>query len=148
MKTFLVPCDGSDNALRALGHAVAEAKAESVPVQVDLLHVAEPDTALAASDSPSLVDTFADGDPVARPAAPTQQAMQAAVDILDQAGVPHALHWRIGDPATEIAAQACETGCDEIIMGTRGRRALASLLLGSVAAKVVQLAHVPVTLVR
>lgn len=148
MRKLLVPCDGSDSALRALGHAVAEAQADPTPAQVDLLHVADLDAVPADVDQQAAYDSLAAGAPHAQPAAPAMQAMQAAAAILDQAGIRHALHWRTGEPAAQIAAHACETACDEIIMGTRGRRALASLLLGSVAAKVVQLAHVPVTLVR
>lgn len=38
--------------------------------------------------------------------------------------------------------------CGEIIMGTRGRGRMASFVLGSVALRVIQLASVPVTLVK
>lgn len=38
--------------------------------------------------------------------------------------------------------------CTHIIMGTRGRGRVAALVLGSVALKVVQLARIPVTLVK
>jgi nucleotide-binding universal stress UspA family protein len=37
---------------------------------------------------------------------------------------------------------------DEVVMGTRGMGALGTLLLGSVAYRVVHLVHVPVTLVK
>lgn len=53
-----------------------------------------------------------------------------------------------GDPALSIIKYAVSEGSDEIVMGTRGRGSIAQVLLGSVAAKVIQLAAVPVTLVK
>ena len=55
---------------------------------------------------------------------------------------------RIGSAATEIIAYAVEHDCDAIVMGTRGMSAIGSLVMGSVAQKVVHLAPVPVTLVK
>ncbi len=53
-----------------------------------------------------------------------------------------------GNEATEIVACAKKIRCREIVMGTRGLVALKGLILGAVAIKVVQLATVPVTLVK
>jgi nucleotide-binding universal stress UspA family protein len=54
----------------------------------------------------------------------------------------------VGEPATEIARAAEEKGVDQIVMGTHGRGAVGSLLIGSVAQRVVHLAKVPVLLVK
>jgi nucleotide-binding universal stress UspA family protein len=54
----------------------------------------------------------------------------------------------LGMPAQEIVRVAGERGADMIVMGTRGMTALGGLLLGSVAQRVVHLAHVPVMLVK
>jgi nucleotide-binding universal stress UspA family protein len=64
------------------------------------------------------------------------------------AGLACVTHVRIGAPAEVIAAYAAEKGCDAIVMGTRGMGAVAGLVMGSVAQKVVHLASVPVTLVK
>ncbi|KFI07646.1 universal stress protein [Massilia sp. BSC265] len=148
MKKILVPCDGSDSALRAVRHAAAEAQSHSTPARLELLHVIEPEAAakfveqhpLAASQTAASPDT---------PSPPAvTQALHAATGILEQTGVAYDLHWRAGHPAPEIAAHAQEHGCEEVIMGTRGRGALASLVMGSIATQVVRLVDIPVTLVR
>jgi nucleotide-binding universal stress UspA family protein len=54
----------------------------------------------------------------------------------------------IGDPALSIIKYAVSEASDEIVIGTRGRSPIAQVLLGSVASKVIQLAGVPVTLVK
>jgi nucleotide-binding universal stress UspA family protein len=51
-------------------------------------------------------------------------------------------------PATAIVTYADEQRIDLIVMGTHGRGAVAHLLLGSVAEKVVRAAHCPVMTVR
>jgi nucleotide-binding universal stress UspA family protein len=52
------------------------------------------------------------------------------------------------DIAQELVALAKETACDMVVMGTHGREGLARLLMGSVAERVVRLAHLPVLLLR
>jgi len=52
-----------------------------------------------------------------------------------------------GVPATEIARVAAERTVDLIVIGTQSRNALAGLLLGSVAQRVVHLVSLPVLLV-
>ena len=51
-------------------------------------------------------------------------------------------------PAVAIVRHAAESGADIILMGTHGRGALAHLLMGSVAERVVRLAPCPVLTVR
>jgi nucleotide-binding universal stress UspA family protein len=54
----------------------------------------------------------------------------------------------IGTPFVEIIRYAREQSIDLIVMGTHGRNALASMLLGSVAERVVRKASCPVLTVR
>ncbi|MEX0801511.1 MAG: universal stress protein [Dehalococcoidia bacterium] len=54
---------------------------------------------------------------------------------------------RFGDPADEILRLAQEEDCELIVMGRRGRGAVAKLLLGSVSDKVVRAAACPVMVV-
>jgi universal stress protein A len=53
-----------------------------------------------------------------------------------------------GDPVTEILASARDCQADLIVMGTHGRTALAHLLMGSIAEKVVRRASCPVLTVK
>jgi nucleotide-binding universal stress UspA family protein len=53
-----------------------------------------------------------------------------------------------GDPAQAIIAVARDQQADLIVVGSRGHGRLAGLLLGSVAQKVISLAHCPVVVVR
>ncbi|MFL6719096.1 MAG: universal stress protein, partial [Burkholderiaceae bacterium] len=41
-----------------------------------------------------------------------------------------------------------EHGCDEIVIGSRGLGTIGSLLVGSVASKIIHLSEVPVVLVK
>jgi nucleotide-binding universal stress UspA family protein len=50
--------------------------------------------------------------------------------------------------ADEIARVAQDKGVDQIVMGTHGRGAVGRLFLGSVAQRVIQLAPMPVTVVK
>ena len=72
----------------------------------------------------------------------------AALEMLAERKVPCERHLVIGDPARAIVKLVRKLNCDLIVMGTRGMGAVAGLVLGSVANKVVHLARTPVTLVK
>jgi len=61
---------------------------------------------------------------------------------------PPRLHRSQGDPAPGILHAIEHEHPDVLVMGTRGLSALGSLLMGSVAQKVVHASTVPVLLVR
>jgi nucleotide-binding universal stress UspA family protein len=54
----------------------------------------------------------------------------------------------VGRPAAGIAQEAKAREMDLVVMGTHGRSGLAHLMLGSVAERVLRLAHCPVLTVR
>jgi nucleotide-binding universal stress UspA family protein len=55
---------------------------------------------------------------------------------------------RLGDPAKKTIEYAKQHAVDLIVMGTHGRTGLASLVVGSVAKKVMANAHCPVVTVK
>ena len=75
-------------------------------------------------------------------------ALKPARKLLDQAKVPYQYHIGVGDAAEVIVQYATKNGCDQILMGTRGMGSLTGRVLGSVAAKVVELSPIPVVLVK
>ena len=57
-------------------------------------------------------------------------------------------HFRVGSPATEIVAQAEETGAGLVVLGSRGLGAMSRALMGSVSDSVVRHAPCPTLVVR
>jgi nucleotide-binding universal stress UspA family protein len=67
---------------------------------------------------------------------------------LNDAGLLATAGVREGDPATEIVASAREQNADLVVMGSRGRTRLSSIVLGSVSRKVLSHAPCSVLIVR
>ena len=77
-----------------------------------------------------------------------EKVLERVTRQLRQAGLEFTSEVAIGDTAPTIARLAAERGCDLIVLGTRGLGAIGSLVLGSVATKVVHLTDIPVLLVH
>lgn len=140
MKKILVPCDGSDNALRAVRHAASLAKMMT-GVQVELLNVQDPVLLRehAAASVQEIERWQADE---------ANRILQPAKQILDAEGVSYQVACRSGSPAREIVHHLADSHCDAIVMGTRGLSPIAGLMIGSVTTKVIHLVDVPVTLIK
>jgi nucleotide-binding universal stress UspA family protein len=82
--------------------------------------------------------------PVEEDGGPLVDAANAAED----AGVAHAEELLAGDPVKGIVAVAEGRGADLVVVGSRGRGAVASTLLGSVSRGVVAASPRPVLVVR
>jgi nucleotide-binding universal stress UspA family protein len=76
------------------------------------------------------------------------KALAPAKRMLDKAGVPHSELRFVGDPGEELAQVANKGKYDLVIMGSHGHGAFATLVLGSVASKVLANCKVPVLIVR
>lgn len=61
---------------------------------------------------------------------------------------PGLLYVANSHPATEITEKAKELGCDLIVIGSRGRRGLTKLFLGSQAAEVLANTTIPVMIIK
>ncbi len=142
MRRFLVAVDGSENALRAVRQVIAFA-----PELREAPHI------LLANIQPVMVSgavrTFVNADQIdAWYRSEGEKALAGARDLLAAAGLAHEHHIVVGDPAETLARMARERGCDLIVIGSRGMSAVANLIMGSVATRVLHLAEVPVLLVR
>ena len=142
MRKLLVPFDGSDSALRALRYAISIAQ-QNGPVEI---HV------VTAHDEPDIygeIAVYVSREKMAElQRQNSEYRLVAAEQVLKEAAVPYEKEILIGNIAEVIARRADELGCDAIVMGTRGMSAMGSLVMGSVATKVVHAANVPVMLVK
>ncbi|MBI5462963.1 MAG: universal stress protein [Gammaproteobacteria bacterium] len=139
--TLLLAVDGSDGSLRAARH-VAYIAGAIQELKVHLLNV-QPlgdDWMVRRMLKPEELATLEQDWGGA--------AMAPARAILQEAGIVCTDHIVQGEVAKTIVRLAEELACDQIVMGTWGRSALGDLFMGSVAAKVLHLARVPVTLVK
>ncbi len=141
MLKLLVPVDGSENSARLIDYLIRWLGRLAEPADLHLINV-----------QPALhgdVGLFISGEQLRSFHHDKGiQALQAARDRLDAAGLRYTFHISVGDPAEVIVQFAREQQCDEIVMGTRGLGKFASLLLGSVASKVIQLSSIPVMLIK
>lgn len=75
-------------------------------------------------------------------------ALQRARAMLDTANLSYQYHISVGTPAEAILQYAKEQGVEQIVMCKQGESNLQTVLLGSVAKRVAQMADCPVLLVK
>lgn len=138
---ILLPVDGSTHSDRAVRHVISEVDS-GAGIQVVLINVQPP---IAASELFGHMPAY---EIEAMQEARGGDALQSASALLDKAGVPYVPVVLIGPVAETIARYAVENSCESIVMGTRGLGAIRSVLMGSVAARVLGLTELPVTLVK
>ena len=135
-QTVVVPIDFSDESFRAVDTAISlagEASHIHVIHVLPVLMVAEPGVVWEEVDDESRCEH-------------ARQALIKRLDSLKYAGVkPHVV---VGDPGKEITdfAQRCEATL--IVQPSHGRTGIKRLLIGSVAERVVRLAHCPVLVLK
>jgi nucleotide-binding universal stress UspA family protein len=139
----LIPIDDSDASRRATEEAVRLAGPNAGSIEVILLNVRS-DPEYHGELSPL------DYQALERAQREAQQKLLArSLEHAHRIGLTRAsidaAQGRAGD---EIVRVAQERGVDHIVMGTHGRGAVGRLLLGSVAQRVIQLAPMPVTVVK
>lgn len=141
MLKALVPIDGSRTSERAVRHVIEITKGRE-PIEVHLVNVQD------AADAPELRRFLKSPEIKKAQLEHGEAALATARRLLERAGVPYKTHVLIGDPAESITKLGKRGGFDKIIMSTHGRGAIAGLLMGSVATKVLHLSDLPVTLVK
>ncbi len=132
----VVPVDFSDESFEALDTAIDWTNGEATIYVVHVLQELSPiePGELWLNVDPETRRRHALDTLKARLAAPRYERLQ--LDVV------------FGDPGHEIAEYAQQREADLIIMPSHGRKGLTRLLIGSVAERVVRLAHCPVLVLR
>jgi nucleotide-binding universal stress UspA family protein len=135
LRSVLVAVDGSPEAMTALDEAIDLARSEGA--RLELISVAGP-------------PRWSFAPPVTVPYPSVEELEHAAREIVERAealippDVPVSTVVRAGQPAGVIVARAEEAAHDLVVMGSRGRGRLTSLVLGSVSRAVIARSPVPV----
>jgi len=135
-KSVVVPVDFSDESIKAVDTGL---QLIANPVDLHVIHV----LAEMVATEPGIVWDLVDD----------ESRRQHALDALKERfskppyrGVD--IQVDFGDPGHQIADFAKKVAADLIVLPSHGRTGLARLLIGSVAERVVRLAHCPVLVLR
>ncbi len=139
---ILLAADNSDYTKRAARHLVTHLGWFAEKPEVHILHVHPPIPypGAAVKAGKAAIDKYLTED--------SEAALKVARKPLDKAGVAYQAVWRTGNPAEEIAKYVKKHDIDLVVLGSHGEGALANLVLGSVATKVIAVLQIPVLIVR
>jgi nucleotide-binding universal stress UspA family protein len=137
---LLITTDGSDASLAAVRYAV-KTPPECRGLELHLVTVQPP----IPSTANALVGKAAVKDYQREQG---EACLARARVLLDAAGLPYESHVLVGDVGEAIAAYARDRACDQIAIASRGMGAFGNLFLGSTTTRVIELATVPVTVVK
>lgn len=140
---ILIAVDGSSHSVKVTRAAIRQAAAYKQPPELHLIFVHLPVPTLGGLIKPvgheALQRYYREEG---------EDALRGAIKLLDRAKLACTVHIMVGPIAQSIAREAKKLKCDLIVMGTHGMGAVSGMLLGSVAARTVHLAHCPVVLIR
>ena len=140
---ILVAIDGSAHSLRAVKYAAKLAGMMLAPnAQVTLINVHD-DLALRHAKSfvgKTVVEEYLQE--------LSDKETKAARKVLDESGCTYDVKSKTGHVSEEISDFARAKKYDLIVLGSKGRGAIADMLIGSVAQRVLATAKVPVLLVK
>jgi nucleotide-binding universal stress UspA family protein len=140
-RSILVPIDGSPHAAAALSQAIDIAAAQGARLTLLCAWHCSAWYSTAASAGVDMQQLEADLEVEAR-------AIVEAGRARVPAGIPVATEVICARPADAIMEEVARGGHDLIVMGSRGRGSLRSLLLGSVSLAVLHCSRVPVMVVH
>ncbi len=138
---ILVPIDGSKYSQNSLEFLVSRKELLRKDAEIELLVVLDPLPTRAARlvGKDSLVQFYEEE---------AEKVLKPARKFLKKYDVSAKEIFTVGDPAEKIAEEAKRLKSDLIVMGSRGRTALAGLFLGSVTNGVLALTKTPILILR
>lgn len=139
MKQVLIATDGSPSAEEAVEVGLELAKEQGA--DVTFVHVTEPEEFHGGRSGTVPITHTEEIDE-------SETALKDAAQAAENAGVSYALERISGETVDTIVALADQKNADLIVLGSRGRNALATALLGSVSHGVLRHASRPVLVVK
>jgi len=138
---ILVPVDGSEAALDAVRHALRLWR-EGLNATLVLANIQDPTYLyeLMLAPGPDVLAKLT--------GAAGASALEGAEALCVGAGIQFDREISAGDPAPTLVEIARRLDCGAIILGARGLGALRGAFLGSVSQAVLQIASIPVTVVK
>lgn len=140
---ILVASDGSKNALRAVKYA-ADLLKNTVDKTKSITLISVHDDA-GLRHAKAFVGKEAVADYLREL---SEKELKPAMKVLNDLVIKHDMVMLVGNASQEIVAQGQKGKYDMIVLGSKGRSAIADMLLGSVAQRVLTQAKQPVVLVK
>ena len=138
MMKILIPADGSEASNRAVQYLIKLAGIAKGPLDIHLLNVQHALPGTVGEGAQAKQYHHDEG----------VKALSAARKLLDDAAIKYSYHISVGEIGEVAAHFVNELKCDQVVMGTRGMGAVANMVMGSAATKVLNLVKVPVLLVK
>ncbi|RDY70062.1 universal stress protein [Halobacillus trueperi] len=136
---ILLATDGSDHSFRAIDQAVKMVEPYKEHVHIDLIYAVDGET--------SKEDVLNYGDSHTATAKRKEKFLET-VDTVKEKGVSSEIIILHGEPAEVLTDYANEHDYDCVVIGSRGRNKLQTLILGSVSHKLVKYIQKPVIVVK
>lgn len=142
-----VAVDGSKYGTAAVRYVLKHRALFGARPEIKLIHVV-PDFIPYAADFAGMALPYPESDIEAMRAGAFEAAVEPARSLLREARVDCEAVRLVGNAGDQIAAFAKSKRLDVLVMGSHGRGALASALLGSVATRVAAQCRTPLLLIR
>ncbi len=138
--TIVAGIDDTPHSIRVLEHALAEAKLRGADLHIVHVFHMPPTVTSGYGIFPVDIDKLA--------AAERTRVWEPIEGHLERASVPVTRVDLDGYPPDTLVAYAENVGADLVVVGTRGRGELASIVLGSTSHRAIHLAHCDVLVVK
>ena len=138
MKTIMVATDGSEHSNRALKKAINVISSHD-DVSIDLVYAVDGET------SKTDVLHYGDSDTANFK---REKMLEQQADIVREAGIKANVVILHGSPSEKLIEYANSHEFDLVLVGSRGRNKLQTMLLGSVSHKLVKYINAPVMVVK